>query len=95
MTTIIDDPEPGVRLPPPAGIKQPSIREQLAKPLNPEGEYFVYEGRPYVIFGMWDYAEDWSAYPVREAHPYLPHWRGKQITDAEFCTLVKAMHAIL
>ena len=32
------------------------------------------------IAGMWDYAEDWSRYPVREAHPFavrrlgMPAW---------------------
>ena len=94
MTTFIADPEPGIRLPPPPGFVQRTVRERLAEAFDPEGEYFVYEGRPYIVFGMWDYAEDWSAYPIREVHPFAPHWRGTKVTEAEFRAVVRAMHAI-
>jgi hypothetical protein len=93
-TGFIVDTEPGTNLPPPGGFKQPSIREQLDEPFHTGGEYFVFEGRPYLVFVNWDYAEDWSQYPVREAHPYAPQSQGTKISEAEFRSLVKAMHAI-
>jgi hypothetical protein len=46
------------------------------------------------LFGMMDYAEDWSAHPIRELHPFIPLKYGKEITEEEFRTMVKAMHRL-
>ena len=71
----------------------PTIRQNLAEAFDPEADYFVVEGHPVMLFGMMDYAEDWSTDPIHEVHPFTT-FRGKKITEAEFRTLVKAMHCI-
>ena len=78
MTTIIVDPDDddhgtqtGTMLPPPPGFKPKPIREQLDEPIDPEGECCVLNGKPYILYGMWDYAEDWSGEFVREVHPFM------------------------
>jgi hypothetical protein len=43
---------------------------------------------------MMDYALDWSAYPIREVHPFYPILNGKKITEIQFRTLVRTMHCI-
>jgi hypothetical protein len=95
MTTIVTDDELGTRLPPPPGFVPPTIRERLAKGFEPEASFYVCEGRPHVVWGSWDYAENWSAYPIREVHPYHPVFHGEEIPEAAFCKLVKAMHCIV
>jgi hypothetical protein len=94
MPTIIIEEEPGTQLPPPPGFVQPSIREQLKDQFPSEASFHVYEGQPYVVFGMWDYAENWSRYPVKSCHPYAPHWYGTEVTEAQFRQLVRALHAV-
>jgi hypothetical protein len=71
---------------------RPTIRERLERGFGPEAGFYVAEGNPIAIWPDWDYAEDWSAYPIREVHPFHPVLHGKKITEAEFRTLVKAMH---
>ena len=73
---------------------QPTIREQLAKPFEAEAEFIVHQGRPFVVWAEWDYAEDWSRYPVREVHPFEPYFKGQKVTETEWRALVKAMHAV-
>lgn len=94
MAVIISDPEPGFRLPPPADFVQPSIRQQLSKPFTDDACFYVLNGRPCVVYPDCDYAEDWSAYPVREIHPLGPIIDGQEVTETEFRQLVRAMHAI-
>lgn len=73
--TIFVDPEDGgtqagERLPPPPGFRPTPIREQMRSPIDPDGECCVLDGRPCILFGMQDYAEDWSGEFVREIHPF-------------------------
>ncbi len=94
-TVITDDDE--VRwnwTPPIPGFVPKTIRQHLAEPFSDDPDFVVYEGRPVVVWGMQDYAEDWSAYPIREVHPYLPLVRGTPVTEAQFRQLVRALHAI-
>jgi hypothetical protein len=93
MPTVIVEDEPGARRPL-TGFVPPTIRPLLQDGFEPEASFHVYDGRPYVVWGMWDHAEDWSSYPVRSCHPYAPHWYGLEINEAEFRALVRAMHAI-
>jgi hypothetical protein len=92
ITTFLADPEPG-QISRPVFV-QPSIREQLAKPFDADPEFIVYQGRPYVVWPMWDYAEDWSQHPIRETHPLEPYLKGQAVTEAAWRSLVRAMHAI-
>jgi hypothetical protein len=71
---------------------RPTIRESLERGFGLEAEFYVAEGSPIAVWPDWDYAENWSAYPIREVHPFHPVLHGKKITEAEFRTLVKAMH---
>jgi hypothetical protein len=77
MTTIIvrwDDDDHGTQtgtmLPPPPGFRPKPICEQLDEPIDPESYCCVLNGKPYILYGMWDYAEDWSGEFVREVHPF-------------------------
>ena len=94
MTTILVDEEPGTRLPPPPGFIPPTIRKLLDKGFEGEADFYLLDGRPCAVFPMLDYATDWSRYPIRELHPFVPIIDGREITEAEFRALVKAMHAI-
>jgi hypothetical protein len=95
MTTIIvDDEVQWTQLPPIPGFVPPTIRQLLAGPLDPRADCYVCEGKPMMLWAEMDYAEDWSTYPIREVHPFHPVLHGKQISEAEFRTLVKAMHCI-
>jgi hypothetical protein len=94
MPTIIAEPEPGTRLPPPPGFVPPTIRQLLQGGFAPEASFHVLEGRPCVVWGDWDHAEDWSRHPIREVHPFAPLLSGSEVTEAQFRTLVRAMHAI-
>jgi hypothetical protein len=92
--TIIVDPEDrgtqtGTMLPPPPGWKPTPIREMFDEPLDPAGECCVLEGKPCILFGMLDYAEDWSGEFVREVHPFTLLWAPK-VTAEEFWKLVRA-----
>ena len=92
--TIMVDPEDagtqtGTQLPPPPGWKPTPIRDQLDSPIDPEGDCCVLGGKPYNLFGMWDYAEDWSGEFVREVHPFLL-LGAPVITREEFWKLVRS-----
>jgi hypothetical protein len=93
-TIVLDDEVQWTQHPPRPGFVRQTVRESLAKGFEPEAEFFVYEGSPHVVWGMWDYAECWGPGPVHEVHPYLPHWRGTQVTEVEFRVMVKAIHGI-
>jgi hypothetical protein len=95
MTTIIVDDEVHWDQPPvPPGFVPPTIRQSLAEGFDDEAEFFVCEGKPFVVWPMMDYALDWSAYPIREVHPFYPILNGKKITEIQFRTLVRTMHCI-
>jgi hypothetical protein len=99
MTTIIvgcDDDDRGTQTgtwtTPVPGFKPTPIRERLNEPIDPEGECCVLDGKPYILYGMWDYAEDWSGEFIREVHPFLLISTPK-ITVAEFWDRVRAIEA--
>jgi hypothetical protein len=54
----------------------------------------VLNGKPIAVWPDWDYAEDWSKYPIRENHPFIPVIYGKEIMDAEFRASVKERHGL-
>jgi len=95
MPTIMVDPDDGgvmtgTMLPPPPGWKPTPICEMFDEPIDPAGECCVLDGKPYVLFGMLDYGEDWSGEFVREVHPFTLLWAPK-VTAEEFWKLVRAM----
>lgn len=97
IPTIMVDPEDagtqtGEWLPPPPGWKPTPISEQLDKPIDPEGDCCVLNGSPCILFGMWDYAEDWSGEFVRDMHPFAL-LSAPEITREEFWKLVRAKNA--
>ena len=97
MTTIYVDPDDrgtqtGTLLPPPPGFKPTPIRDQIGEPLDPNGDCCVLDGRPCILFGMWDYGEDWSGEFVREIHPFMLI-KAPEITATEFWDLVRAIEA--
>ena len=99
MTTIIVDPDDddhgtqtGTWTTPPPGFKPKPIREKLDEPIDPEGECCVLNGKPYILYGMLDYAEDWSGEFVREVHPFMLIGAPK-ITVEEFWNMVRAIEA--
>jgi hypothetical protein len=95
MTKIfVDDDVPWSWTPEDPNFVPPTIRKLLSEEFSPEADFYVCDGRPYVVYPQWDYATDWSEYPIREVHPFHPVLNGKKITQAEFRTLVKAAHWI-
>jgi hypothetical protein len=96
MTTIIVDDEDvqWTWTPRDPNFVPPTIRESLERGFEPEARFYVAEGNPIAVWPDWDYAEDWSAYPIREVHPFYPILHGKKITEDEFRTLVKATHCV-
>jgi hypothetical protein len=96
MTTIIVDDEDvqWTWTPRDPNFVPPTIRQLLAEEFSPEADFYVCDGQPYVVYPMWDYATDWSGYPIREIHPFYPVLHGKKITEAEFRSLVRATQAI-
>ena len=95
MTTIIDDDDVHwTWTPRDPNFVPPTIRESLAEKFSPDAEFYVADGQPFVVFPDLDYAEDWSAYPIREVHPFYPVLSGQKIPEAEFRSVVRTMHAI-
>ncbi len=95
MTTIIvDDEDPGSWTPKDPNFVPPTIPALLAEAFSPEADFHVCNGQPYVVYPQWDYAEDWSQYPIREVHPFYPILNGTKITEAEFRTLVRTTHGL-
>jgi hypothetical protein len=72
----------------------PTIRELLAEEFSPEADFYVCDEQLYVVYPNLDYATDWSAYPIREVHPFYPVLHGHKISEAEFRGVVQAKHAI-
>lgn len=77
---------------PPPGFRPKPIRERLDEPIDPEGECCVLVGKPCILYGMWDYAEDWSGEFVREVHPFMLIGAPK-IAPTEFWGRVRAIEA--
>jgi hypothetical protein len=87
MATIIVDPEDlgtqtGTWTVPTPDFKPTPIREQLDEAIDPAGDCCVHDGRPCILFGDWDYAEDWSGEFVREMHPFALIGAPKITVDA-------------
>jgi hypothetical protein len=66
----------------------------LAQPFDPEAEFYVKDGVPYVAFPDWDYAENWGGDRMREVHPFIPIIYGKRISEAAFCARVRLLHGL-
>ena len=98
MTTLMTDPDDGCMmgtvLPPPPGFIPPTIAESLARGFDDETSFWVCDGKPIALWEMWDYAENWSKHPIDEIHPFIPVIYGKEIAEAEFKALVKALHSL-
>jgi hypothetical protein len=94
IITDLDDQIPWVQLPVPPGFVPPSVRQLLAKGFTSDSTFFVCDGKPFDVWIDMDCAYDYSAYPVREVHPFYPVFNGMKITEPQFRTLVKAMHCI-
>jgi hypothetical protein len=93
--TIIVDPEDGgvVAGVPIPGWQPKKIPECLDEPIPEDGDPRILDGRPCILFGMWDYAEDWSGETVRELHPFTLIGAPK-ITTEEFWQLVRRVHGV-
>jgi hypothetical protein len=95
--TIMVDPEDsgtqtGTQLPPPPDWKPTPVVERFHKPIDPEGDCCILDDMPCILFGQWDYAEDWSGEFVREMHPFELIGAPK-VTVEEFWKLVVALHS--
>ncbi len=69
------------------------IVDRLDEPIHKEGEPCVHKKMPYILYGMWDCAEDWSGEYVREVHPFFLIGAPK-LSTSEFWTLVRKVHRI-
>ncbi len=98
MTTLMIDENDGcmmgTMLPPPPRFVPPTIAESFEHGFDGQACFYVLNGRPIALFDMMDYAEDWSAYPIREIHPFTPVLYGTEITEDEFRGMVKAIHGL-
>jgi hypothetical protein len=79
---------------PAPGFIPKRIRQALAEPFDPEAEFYISRGTPYVVFGDWDYCESWATYPPRDVISFIAILSGTKVTEAQFRQLVRAMHAI-
>jgi hypothetical protein len=89
---MVDDEDGGSWTPKDPNFVQPTIQALLAKAFDPEADFYICDGQPYLVYPQWDYAQAWSKYPMREVHPFYPVTKGTKITEAEIRTLVKATH---
>jgi hypothetical protein len=91
-----NDPEPAS----PGAIDLPCappdtpIRERLGETVPEEAQVCVLQGRPYLWFKDWDYAEDWSGEFARAVHPDSLSG-ALQISITEFWALVRQVHGLL
>jgi hypothetical protein len=76
------------------GFVPKTIRQALAEPFDPEAEFYIHRGIPYVVYGDWDYCESWATYPPRDVICFIGILSGTKVTEAQFRQLVRAMHAI-
>lgn len=95
MPIIVVDPEDGgtqagTRLPEPAGFQKTPIREKLNEPIDPAGSCCVLDGKPCILYGDWDYGEDWSGEFVLEMHPFMLVG-APSISVDEFWKIVKSI----
>lgn len=56
--------------------------------IHQEGELVEHKGKPYVLYGMWDYAEDWSGESVRDCANSLFLTSAKKLPEAEWLALL-------
>jgi len=69
------------------------VIERLDEPIYDSAECCVYQGGPCILFGDWDYAEDWSGEFVRVIAPEALAGAPK-LSATEFWALVRKVHAI-
>jgi hypothetical protein len=98
MTTIFVDPDDGgtqagTMLPPPAGWKPTPISDRLGEPIDAEAGFVLRNGEPCLLFGNWDYGEDWSGEFVRETHPFSLIGEGcVKVTPEGWWAVVRRTH---
>jgi hypothetical protein len=91
MPTIMVDPDDDVWVPIP-GWQPKRVVDCLDEPIPEEGEPCLFNGRPCILFGMWDMAEDWSGEFVNpDLHPFTLIGAPK-LTVEEFWALVRRVH---
>lgn len=78
----------------PPAVSKRSYSELLEHAFDPEASFWLKNGIPYVLWGDWDYAEDWGGPQMREVHPFVPIIHGKEIGESEFRLRVRQMHGL-
>jgi hypothetical protein len=91
MPTVISDGLEHSGLP---AVSKRSYSELLEHAFEPEASFWIKNGIPYVLWGDWDYAEDWGGPQMREVHPFVPVTHGKEIGEGEFRLLVRRLHGL-
>ena len=94
MTIMVDDDVKWVEFHAPPGWVPPTIAKSLEERFDGEVYFYDLDGRPIALFAQMDLAEDWSVHPLHEVHPFVPLKYGKEITEEEFRTMVKAIHGL-
>jgi hypothetical protein len=90
MPTILSDAHPGDPVP---GRTEKRVVERLDEEIPEAGDPCVWRGRPCVLYGMWDMAEDWSGEFVTFPRPYSLVGAHK-IAAKEFWALVRDVHGL-
>ncbi len=90
MSLLCVDEEVSVPIP---GWRPKRVLDWLDEPIPEEGEPCVLAGRPCLLFGMWDHAEDWSGEHVRNMRPFALIGAPK-LTVPEFWALVRQVHGL-
>ena len=70
--------------------KRNPICNRIGELIDPAGDCRVHDGKPCILFGYWDYGEDWSGEYVREVHPFTLISTPKISAEA-FWNLVQAI----
>jgi hypothetical protein len=69
------------------------VVERLDEPILETADCCIYQGDPCILFGDWDYAEDWSGEFVRVIPPE-PLADAPRLSAPEFWALVRKVHAV-
>lgn len=75
------------------GRTEKRVVDRLDEPIPEEGDPCIWKGRPCILYGMWDMAEDWSGELVTFPHPYAVAGSLK-IGVSEFWALVRQVHGL-
>jgi hypothetical protein len=76
----------------PRTTSRPAIRNRIGEPFDVEAEPRVIEGKPYLLVGNRDCAENWSGGYVRDVHSFVVKLVGKPISRAAFWRLVMGLN---